>query len=214
MIKTAPSILSSDFSRFGEEISRLEKSSCDYIHIDVMDGHFVPNLTFGAPVVKAMRPYSKKVFDVHLMMAQPEKFLADFREAGADIIGVHREIKGDLRDALVRIRALGARSSLTFNPDTPVDDVGDFLALVDQVLVMSVHPGFGGQSFIPGALEKGAFVHKAIERSGYPVDLEIDGGINAETAKRAREAGFNVLVAGSWLYKHPDFEAGLATLRG
>lgn len=214
MIKTAPSILSSDFSRFGEEISRLEKSSCDYIHVDVMDGHFVPNLTFGAPVVKAMRPYSKKVFDVHLMMAQPEKFLADFREAGADIIGVHREIKGDLRDALVRIRALGARSSLTFNPDTPVDDVGDFLALVDQVLVMSVHPGFGGQSFIPGALEKGAFVRKAIERSGYPVDLEIDGGINAETAKRAREAGFNVLVAGSWLYKHPDFEAGLATLRG
>jgi ribulose-phosphate 3-epimerase len=214
MIKTAPSILSSDFSRFGEEISRLEKSSCDYIHVDVMDGHFVPNLTFGAPVVKAMRPYSKKVFDVHLMMAQPEKFLADFREAGADIIGVHREIKGDLRDALVRIRALGARSSLTYNPDTPVDDVGDFLALVDQVLVMSVHPGFGGQSFIPGALEKGAFVRKAIQRSGYPVDLEIDGGINAETAKLAREAGFNVLVAGSWLYKHPDFEAGLATLRG
>ncbi|MBN8215386.1 MAG: ribulose-phosphate 3-epimerase [Spirochaetes bacterium] len=214
MIKTAPSILSSDFSRFGEEIARLDRSSCDYIHVDVMDGHFVPNLTFGAPVVKAMRPFAKKVFDVHLMMDQPEKYLADFREAGADIIGIHREIRADLKDVLARIRALGARASLTFNPDTPVDGIEEFLPLVDQVLLMSVHPGFGGQSFIPAALDKGYRVRQAIRKGGHPVDLEIDGGINAETARLAREAGFNVLVAGSWLYKHPDFEAGLASLRG
>lgn len=216
-VKTAPSILSCDFSRMGDEVKRLEKSSCDYIHVDVMDGHFVPNLTFGPAVVKAIRPFTSKPFDVHLMMSEPEKYVAEFRKSGADLIGIHREIHPDPRrliELLREIRRLGAKACLTYNPPTGVDDVEIFLPECDQVLVMSVNPGFGGQSFIPSALDKGRLIRGAIDRSGLSVDLEIDGGINPETAPLARAAGFNVLVAGSFLFSAPDFEAALRNLTG
>lgn len=213
--KTAPSILSCDFSKMGEEVRRLDRSTCTYIHVDVMDAHFVPNLTFGPAVVKAIRPFTSKPFDVHLMMSEPGRYLEDFRKSGADLIGIHREIASDpaaIIELLGQIRGMGARACLTYNPPTSVEDIETFLPHVDQVLLMSVNPGFGGQSFIPGTLDKGRRVRRAIDRSGLTIDLEIDGGINAETAVLAREAGFNVLVAGSYVFSAPDLDVALARL--
>lgn len=213
-VKVAPSILSCDFSRMGEEIQKLDRSSCDYIHVDVMDGHFVPNLTFGPPVIKAIRAFTKKPFDVHLMISEPEKYLEVYAAAGANILGIHVEIAHDKIELLKKIRSLGLKASLTYNPNTPLEGVETYFPWVDQILIMSVFPGFGGQKFIEESLERGAQVRNWIKKSGYAIDLEIDGGVSDMNAERIREAGFNVLVSGNALFQAPSMEGMIQKLKG
>lgn len=196
-VKIAPSILSADFARLGGEVRALSSAGADYIHIDVMDGHFVPNLTFGPMIVKALRPYSSLTFDVHLMVAPVDAFVEAFAEAGADIITVHAEAGPHLHRSLRRVRDLGKRVGLALNPATPVRAAEDLLGEIDLLLLMSVNPGFGGQSFIPRTLERARLARALIAESGGAVELEVDGGINAETAALARAAGIDVLVAGT-----------------
>ncbi len=212
----APSILAADFAKLGEEIGAVGRAGADYIHIDVMDGHFVPNITIGPAVVKALRPFSDKPFDVHLMISPADPFIADFAEAGADILTVHPEAGPHLHRTLQLIKSKGLRAGVSLNPGTPAEAVDYVLDAVDLVLVMCVNPGFGGQSFIPAALDKIKALRRKIDAAGRPIEIEVDGGINAETAPLVVAAGADVLVAGTAVFSGgPEkYAANIARLRG
>jgi len=196
-LRIAPSILSADFARLGEELRAVTAAGADYIHVDVMDGHFVPNLTIGPMVVKALRPHSALPFDVHLMIAPVDPYIPDFAKAGADIITVHAEAGPHLHRSLQLVKHQGKKAGVSLNPATPISAIEHVWDDIDLVLVMSVNPGFGGQSFISSQLEKIAELRRRIDRTGRPIELEVDGGINAETAPQVVAAGADVLVAGT-----------------
>ena len=199
--KIAPSILSADYANFESELKKLEATGAEYVHIDIMDGHFVPNISFGAGVVASMRPHSKLVFDCHLMVSNPEHHIEDFARAGADIISIHAEATPHIHGALQKIRAAGVKASVVINPGTPVEAVKIVLNLVDQVLVMTVNPGFGGQAFLPETMDKVRELVVLREVNQLDFDIEVDGGIDDETIRIAKEAGANVFVAGSYVFK-------------
>ncbi len=211
----APSILSADFGRLAEEVKAIEAAGADCVHIDVMDGRFVPNITIGPLVVAAVRRATTLPLDVHLMIVEPEKYIADFAKAGASILTVHQETSPHLHRTLQQIRGAGMRPSVVLNPSTPLSAIEEVLEDVDQVLLMSVNPGFGGQAFIPQTVDKVRRLRAMLDARGLQrVDIEVDGGINPETAKRVVEAGANVLVAGNAIFTTPDYAAAIRALRG
>jgi ribulose-phosphate 3-epimerase len=216
LIRIAPSILSADFARLGEEVAAVVAAGADFIHVDIMDGHFVPNLTIGPAVIKAIRGHAKIPFDVHLMISPVDPFIGEFVKAGADILTVHPEAGPHLHRTLQAIRAAGARPGVALNPGTPVAAVEPVIGEVDLILVMSVNPGFGGQAFIPSQLDKIKALRTLIDRSGRQIMLEVDGGVNPETARAVIGAGADVLVAGSAVFKGDtnQYAANIAALRG
>jgi len=201
MIKLAPSVLSADFARLGEQIDEVARAGADYIHVDVMDGHFVPNITIGAPVVASIRPITSLPLDVHLMIEHPERYISEFVNAGADIITVHVEASPHLQSTIRLIKELGARAGVSLNPATPLSAIEEFLPHVDLVLIMSVNPGFGGQSFIPETLPRIASMRKMLDDRGLSAELEVDGGITADNAPDIVKAGATVLVVGNSVFK-------------
>ncbi len=215
-IRIAPSILASDFAKLGEEVRAVSEAGADYIHVDVMDGHFVPNITIGPDVVKALRPHSRLPFDVHLMIAPADPYIEAFAQAGADIITVHPEAGPHVHRSVQLIKSLGKKAGISINPGTPLSAVKPLLDEVDLILVMSVNPGFGGQKFIPEAKQRLGHLREMIDRSERSIDLEVDGGINFETAPEAIAAGADVLVAGTATFKGGPtaYAANIARLRG
>ena len=211
--KIAPSILAADYANFASELKRIEETSAEYVHIDISDGQFVPNICFGADVGASMRKHSKLVFDCHLMVVNPERYVDAFAQAGADIMTIHAESTLHIHGALQKIKAAGMKAGVVINPGTPVSAIESVLSLVDQVLIMTVNPGFGGQAFIPEMLEKVAKVAQLRDEKGYDVDIEVDGGVDNKTIKACYDAGANVFVAGSYLFKASDLAAQVETLR-
>ena len=201
-IQISPSILSADFNQLGNEIKRLEEAGADMIHVDVMDGHFVPNLTMGPPVIKALRKYTKLPFDVHLMISPVHKYIKDYADAGADIITIHPETTDNLEDSIQHIKKLNKKIGISLNPETQIEVVKKFLEKIDLVLIMSVHPGFGGQKFIPKVLDKIKELKKIKDQQNLNFDIEVDGGINFDNNKLVIEAGANILVSGTTIFKN------------
>lgn len=213
-VRVAPSLLAADLSRLGDECAAAERDGADLLHYDVMDGHFVPNLSMGWGILASLRRHTTLPLDVHLMIERPERYVADFRKAGADIITVHVEATHHAQRLLSHIRELGAKAGLAFNPGTSLADLEYLLGDVDLILLMTVNPGFGGQSFLPQVLPKIAKARRMIDESGHNVMLEVDGGIDAVTARQCVDAGADVLVAGTAVFRRPDYAEAIAAIRG